>query len=105
MTQNIYKFLLKRYVVITPILLVLVVAQIESYSQLTTSGTFGAAIRLAIPIMLAGLGGLYSEKTGVVNIGLDSFSHYWAGFPSQVQNDFRRLGIRFWGSYYRRSRS
>ena len=72
MTQNIYKFLLKRYVVITPILLVLVVAQIESYSQLTTSGTFGAAIRLAIPIMLAGLGGLYSEKTGVVTV---SYTH------------------------------
>ena len=62
MTQNIFRSIFRRYIVITPILLVPIVAQMEEYSQLTTSGTFWSTIRLAIPIMLAGLGGLYSEK-------------------------------------------
>ncbi|HNN48846.1 MAG TPA: ABC transporter permease, partial [Marmoricola sp.] len=39
--------------------------------ELTSSGTIQAALTSTIPIAMAGLGGLWSERAGVVNIGLE----------------------------------
>jgi ABC-type uncharacterized transport system permease subunit len=57
--------------VVGVLVLLSAVRVITGAPDLTSSDTYGAALRLAVPIFLAGLGGLYAERTGMVNIGLE----------------------------------
>ncbi|MDQ1104447.1 ABC-type uncharacterized transport system permease subunit [Nocardioides zeae] len=52
-------------------------------NDLTSSGALAATLVAIMPILLAGLGGLWSERAGIVNIGLEGMmilGTYGAGF-------------------------
>lgn len=54
------------------ILLVLsIVRIITNANDITSSGTISSTMRVATPILLAGMAGLWAERAGIVNIGIE----------------------------------
>lgn len=64
------------------------VRTITGAQDVTSAGQISAALAMAVPIGLAGLGGLWAERAGVVNIGLEgmmilgTFFGAWAGWQT-----------------------
>jgi general nucleoside transport system permease protein len=55
----------------TSVLVLSIVRLITGADDLTSSGTMAATLRVTSPILLAGLAGLWAERAGVVNIGIE----------------------------------
>ncbi|MGW2152539.1 ABC transporter permease [Nonomuraea sp. NPDC001699] len=75
------------------LVLLLVMSAVRAFTgadELTGSGVMGAALRLAVPIGLAGLSGLWSERAGVANLGIEGMMIIgtvcgaWAGYAYGV---------------------
>ena len=77
-----------------------VVRVITGADDIASSGTLRAALALAIPIAMAGLGGLWAERAGVVNIGLEGMmilGTWGAGFGGYQWGPWAGVALGIFG--------
>ncbi len=71
------------YAALMTVLMLSILEVVTGADDLLSSGTVSATLIATTPIMLAGLGGLWSERAGIVNIGLEGMlilGTYGAGY-------------------------
>jgi simple sugar transport system permease protein len=59
------------------------VRTITGVDDITSAGAIGATIRFTLPIMMAALGGLWAERSGVINIGLEGMMIFGTWFGAE----------------------
>ncbi len=79
------------------IVVLALVQELTGQGLLTSTTTIQTALKWAMPILIAGLGGLLSERCGVVNIGLEGMMILgtWFGAWGTLQ-----FGSPWWGLFF-----
>lgn len=62
------------------LILVSIIREVTHVNDITSTGAIGATVRFTIPILMAAIGGLWAERSGVINIGLEGFMIFGTWF-------------------------
>ena len=83
------------------LMLVMSIARlITGADDLTSSGTISSTMRVATPILLAGLAGLWAERVGIVNIGIEGMmivGSWLGGFGAWHWGTWAGIGLAMIG--------
>ncbi len=82
------------------VLVLSIVRVVTNTDDLTSSGTISSTLRVATPILLAGLAGLWAERAGIVNIGIEGMmivGSWLGGFGAWKWGSWAGIGLALVG--------